>query len=301
MGQTLNIEYEGLHLICFGCGKYGHRVEYCFDRPASPESQPENAPINVEGKNGLRGNTNNKDYHPNWESNDTSNNENGSRFGALNNEDSDEEEIVHEDVNPNEELQPNFMQNGPKQTEAKKRPKTNPINHIQKKILKPGAGKNPQAHKKGQTKIDPSPSIMNQKGKNRVMQESPVAIVNTEGNKTQTSSSSSRSEDMILKEKEMLESLRRLKDDQVATLEASKLISNPLDSFIVKNSFLTQNPLFINLGEKSGESSLKMELVNVKTKPPDITMSDRVTQDGGSTQVSIGQRNYAFGAKPRSA
>ncbi|RYR05350.1 hypothetical protein Ahy_B06g085220 [Arachis hypogaea] len=25
MGYTLSIEYEGLHLICFECGKYGHK------------------------------------------------------------------------------------------------------------------------------------------------------------------------------------------------------------------------------------------------------------------------------------
>ncbi|XP_016200154.1 uncharacterized protein LOC107641164 [Arachis ipaensis] len=29
LGNTLNIEYEGLHLICFNCGVYGHRSELC--------------------------------------------------------------------------------------------------------------------------------------------------------------------------------------------------------------------------------------------------------------------------------
>ena len=23
------VEYEGIHLICFGCGKYGHKKEAC--------------------------------------------------------------------------------------------------------------------------------------------------------------------------------------------------------------------------------------------------------------------------------
>ncbi|CAL0319884.1 unnamed protein product [Lupinus luteus] len=32
MGQVLNLEYEGLHQICFTCGKYGHRLEGCPDR-----------------------------------------------------------------------------------------------------------------------------------------------------------------------------------------------------------------------------------------------------------------------------
>ncbi|RYQ96905.1 hypothetical protein Ahy_B08g092834 [Arachis hypogaea] len=30
LGITLNIEYEGLHLICFTCGIYGHKTEQCI-------------------------------------------------------------------------------------------------------------------------------------------------------------------------------------------------------------------------------------------------------------------------------
>lgn len=28
-GHKLLIEYEGLHLVCFQCGRYGHRAEQC--------------------------------------------------------------------------------------------------------------------------------------------------------------------------------------------------------------------------------------------------------------------------------
>ena len=28
-GNSLRIEYEGLHLICFHCGKFGHAIEQC--------------------------------------------------------------------------------------------------------------------------------------------------------------------------------------------------------------------------------------------------------------------------------
>ncbi|QHO14150.1 uncharacterized protein LOC110262665 [Arachis ipaensis] len=31
LGREFKIEYEGLHLICFGCGRYGHRREECPD------------------------------------------------------------------------------------------------------------------------------------------------------------------------------------------------------------------------------------------------------------------------------
>lgn len=32
LGKDFNLEYEGLHLICFGCGKYGHVINHCPDR-----------------------------------------------------------------------------------------------------------------------------------------------------------------------------------------------------------------------------------------------------------------------------
>ncbi|KAK7251650.1 hypothetical protein RIF29_35026 [Crotalaria pallida] len=31
LGMELNLEYEGLHLICFRCGKYGHKIENCIE------------------------------------------------------------------------------------------------------------------------------------------------------------------------------------------------------------------------------------------------------------------------------
>jgi hypothetical protein len=30
-GFKLPIEYEGLHMICFSCGKYGHKTNLCSD------------------------------------------------------------------------------------------------------------------------------------------------------------------------------------------------------------------------------------------------------------------------------
>ncbi|KAJ1443876.1 Zinc finger, CCHC-type [Sesbania bispinosa] len=30
-GETFKVEYEGLHLVCFNCGKYGHKMDSCVD------------------------------------------------------------------------------------------------------------------------------------------------------------------------------------------------------------------------------------------------------------------------------
>ena len=29
---VLNLECEGLHVVCFHCGKYGYKVLYCFQK-----------------------------------------------------------------------------------------------------------------------------------------------------------------------------------------------------------------------------------------------------------------------------
>ncbi|RYR69097.1 hypothetical protein Ahy_A03g015629 isoform A [Arachis hypogaea] len=39
LGSTLNVEYEGLHLICFICGLYGHRSEDCSENISDDNSQ----------------------------------------------------------------------------------------------------------------------------------------------------------------------------------------------------------------------------------------------------------------------
>src|ERR1044072_9006190 len=32
MGLVLNLEYEGLHQVCFHCGVYGHKKDYCPEK-----------------------------------------------------------------------------------------------------------------------------------------------------------------------------------------------------------------------------------------------------------------------------
>ncbi|KAL3533572.1 hypothetical protein ACH5RR_007093 [Cinchona calisaya] len=43
------VEYEGLHLICFGCGEYGHRQEDCRLKPTIGVEQAENTDATMDG------------------------------------------------------------------------------------------------------------------------------------------------------------------------------------------------------------------------------------------------------------
>lgn len=39
IGHVRKVEYISLHIICFNCGKYGHRLEYCPQVIQTPPSE----------------------------------------------------------------------------------------------------------------------------------------------------------------------------------------------------------------------------------------------------------------------
>ncbi|KAL4338245.1 hypothetical protein AHAS_Ahas12G0190900 [Arachis hypogaea] len=54
LGSTLNIEYKGLHLICFNYGLYGHRSEQCGEAPTGDGEHRHEE--NSDDKDGIVGN-----------------------------------------------------------------------------------------------------------------------------------------------------------------------------------------------------------------------------------------------------
>ncbi|XP_027368417.1 uncharacterized protein LOC113874394 [Abrus precatorius] len=39
-GVAMNLEYEGLHQVCFNCGRYGHKQEWCSEKNLDPQVDP---------------------------------------------------------------------------------------------------------------------------------------------------------------------------------------------------------------------------------------------------------------------
>ncbi|MED6193524.1 hypothetical protein PIB30_020326 [Stylosanthes scabra] len=178
----------------------------------------------------------------------------------------DKDDTLHEDS------QRVPMQNGPleqKNRKAQKNQKS--VNQIQKNILKPGAGKNPHAHRKNSTP-KPGPVSLNKgpKGKGIVGESnSNPSHTALETKKEFPKPNEEERESRRKQEALMLEELRRIKQNPVAALEASRIGSNVLNSFVVKNAFLNQLPP----GEGEGTSMDILPIManqNIpENKPPD--------------------------------
>ncbi|RYQ95935.1 hypothetical protein Ahy_B08g091322 [Arachis hypogaea] len=39
LGKEFRLEYEGLHLICFNCGRYGHKYDGCLEKMKAAEDR----------------------------------------------------------------------------------------------------------------------------------------------------------------------------------------------------------------------------------------------------------------------
>ncbi|MED6113034.1 hypothetical protein PIB30_067281 [Stylosanthes scabra] len=211
---------------------------------------------NEKGKPGFRGVTNNRGNQPNWESHETNvrSHDTGSRYDSLNDIDSEEE---------------NTMQ----------------VTDIQKRILKPGAGKNTQTHRKGPSRYGPIPP-KNNKGKNRTP-DPPTGSDNKPKDPPVAQVSSLLKEEVMVRDKLILEDMRRLNKEQVRAFEASKLASKSLESFVVKNPFLTQNPLFIRKDGAASSSSSMEGGGALKKKPPDLKPGDNERQPMEVVQVNL--------------
>ncbi|XP_061372298.1 uncharacterized protein LOC133314790 [Gastrolobium bilobum] len=49
--RQLYIGYEGLHMICFLCGQYGHKKEHCLFNPDNTKKDEEDADVEMNGQN----------------------------------------------------------------------------------------------------------------------------------------------------------------------------------------------------------------------------------------------------------
>ncbi|MED6115070.1 hypothetical protein PIB30_086635 [Stylosanthes scabra] len=216
-------------------------------------------------------------------------NDSGSRFDSLNNFDSDVEEIMHESVTHIEPQHSEHMHNGPIVAEPKKPQKKSCLcQSNSEKILKPGAGKNSQTHKKGPSKFGSLPTNRNPKGKNK----NPIHLVAPTEKTTEVTNvaSSSRNDEVLLRDQAILQEMRRINQEQALAFEASKMAKKNFESFAVTNSFLTQNPLYLHNG---ADSNTVGGGDTVKEKPPDMKIGAQESKASTKLQVSIDQNNGA--------
>ncbi|KAJ1397580.1 Zinc finger, CCHC-type [Sesbania bispinosa] len=47
LGRTFKVEYEGLHMICLECGKYGHKMDSCPDKIKSLEVKNQDSVVHI--------------------------------------------------------------------------------------------------------------------------------------------------------------------------------------------------------------------------------------------------------------
>lgn len=51
--RDYKVEYEGLHLLCLSCGKFGHHVEGCLDKTKPGDGGHASAPLAGTGQQGV--------------------------------------------------------------------------------------------------------------------------------------------------------------------------------------------------------------------------------------------------------
>ncbi|MED6143534.1 hypothetical protein PIB30_007150 [Stylosanthes scabra] len=180
--------------------------------------------INEKGRSRSRGGYVSKESIPKGNNANVTNNDSGTRFEALNQESTDEDEdSQHEDVTLHEAVHPVPMQSGPNTALTKRAQNQGFVSQIQKRILKPEAGKNTQAHKKSPPKLGPVQTTRKSKGKNKSITLQPVtntALATIPPSQPSTSCN----EEMELQNKSILEEMSKLRREQADAYEASKMI-----------------------------------------------------------------------------
>ncbi|XLR24145.1 hypothetical protein S83_052045 [Arachis hypogaea] len=198
--------------------------------------------------------------------------DNGSRYNVLYD---DKEEETLEDINAGENEQISTMHSGPGiDLHMKEGEPSNPIQvekpvaakdirpslQVQKRVLKTGAGKNPQTHKKGLSfNLGPLKTRKATKPKLKEAEKKVIDIKKSLG-VAQPSASASRNFKMVTKEQEMLESMRRLQREQLQLVDFNTQSEKFMEAHIVKNAFFNH-----------GESSSRAEnhLSHKEDPPPD--------------------------------
>ncbi|KAL4329649.1 hypothetical protein AHAS_Ahas13G0321200 [Arachis hypogaea] len=168
------------------------------------------------------------------------------------------------------------------------------IQPIYKKILKQGAGKNPQGIKKpNHGLIGLKPNEKGNKLKAKMLEQS-LPKAKEHINEASLVIHNKKNSEMEAMELVMLEHMRCLQDDQREAFEISKRMQSPLEAHEVRNNFLIQNPSSSMRPPDPG-SGVALNS-NKQTSPTLENPSKNQLKDGKSSHESAG---LVLGTQPR--
>ncbi|RYR00167.1 hypothetical protein Ahy_B07g088266 [Arachis hypogaea] len=215
-------------------------------------------------------------------------NANGSRFITLN------EEGINSSAKNSMQEEAIIASSGPEASKALI--VNNKSQIIQKKVLRAGAGKNPQSGKMGPfNKVGPQGSEKGLKPNPKMIIKNPSSSL--EASKSiVTVSPTKKSRETNDMEGVVMEYMRKLQREQNEAFVAMKQVATGRKGFVVRN-----NPLLMNAS--SSDSHMKIKAVRSPGKdldrPPDESMIDSGGKKIKERDLSLGKQNASQGLIPR--
>ncbi|RYR05146.1 hypothetical protein Ahy_B06g085003 [Arachis hypogaea] len=285
LGLELYIEYEGLHQICFSCGKYGHMSDLCTDEPVGKTAGHEA---------GAEGNTMVSEDPPFVETENQNGKKQDSSGGNQGNQ-------ISPDFGSWMLVKRNFRWNKGMNNQGKiggmigqDLPNNQEREYEEDMPTNANASrKNPQSGKMGPfNKVGPQ-------GSEKWLKPNPKMIIKNPSSSPEASKSivtvspTKKSRETNDMEGVVMEYMQKLQREQNEAFVAMKQVATGREGFVVRN-----NPLLMNAS--SSDSHMEIEAVRSPGKdldrPPDESMIDSGGRKIKEGDLSLGKQNGKLGS-----
>ncbi|KAL4329523.1 hypothetical protein AHAS_Ahas13G0308600 [Arachis hypogaea] len=292
IGHMLKIDHttliysRGLHQICFSYGKYGDRLDHCNETPMKEPASQVNAGgeeenINSDNQNHVDFADQNGKSHDSYNQSVPSNNQDPPCFGpSINEEDNqgkehwsrfnalqEESALITLEGEPHVEGKSSSITNNWASPNKAQKEKAN-LQPIKKKVLKQGAGKNPQMGKKPlSNKVGPTQNEKLVKSIPKATTKPSSSLVATPKN-VPSPTPKSKDPEFEAMEGVVMNYMRRLGREQYEADVAAKKVKIQFEDYAICSNPMIASP-------STGSSSKPMELgyepgENVRRAPDDV-------------------------------